>query len=111
MLAYTQEQLSHLASRVSVHVKQGATASDYVENCTTEAHDLVLAHVGNSKVPERVFERAIVEVAADLYYRRNAVNGLAQFDNGETLDVLRIGQDPLRPARAMLKPFLGVPLA
>lgn len=103
--------LEQLADRVASHVKAG-TASEYVRSCAAEAQELVKVHIGSvNSVPQAVLERAIVETAAELFWRRNAQNGIATFSSGDTLETARIGSDPMRPARTILAPWLGAPLA
>lgn len=93
----------------------GAPASDpYVAECAAEAADLVAAHVGAraSAVPARVMARAVLEVGADLYHRRSARNGIAGFEDTDMAPApVRINRDPLVPARPILAPWMGVPIA
>ena len=89
----------------------GAPASDpYVAECAA----LVAAHVGDraSAVPARVMARAVLEVGADLYHRRSARNGIAAFEESDIAPApVRINRDPLVPARPILAPWMGVPIA
>lgn len=109
---------SALTERVSAYVglKPGTPAAteraEYVRQCTTEATALIAAKVDAAKVPPSVWARAVVEVAADLYHRQAARNGVVIFDGGETgVDTVRIGADPLRPAWPLLRPYLGPVIA
>lgn len=103
-----------LASRLGSHVGvgRGAGSDDYVQQCVAEAIELVKQHVGPvSVVPEAILQRAVVECGADLYWRRQARSGVATFDSEGALETVRIGLDPMRSARAVLAPYLGVPIA
>lgn len=102
--------VEELAPQVAQQVKTGQV-TDYITGCTQEAAELVAAHIAGVTVPDSIHERAIIETAADLFWRRNAQNGIAQFDNGEGLELMRIGADPLHAARILLKPWTGVPIA
>lgn len=57
-------------------------------------------------IPAEVTTRAILEVGAELYHRKNTKNGFSQFATGETLSPLRIARDPLVAARPILAPYL-----
>lgn len=99
-----------LAQQVAEQVKAGRV-TPYITTCTKEALALVEQYVGETFVPAIILTRAVVETAADLFWRRNAQNGIAQFDNGEGLELMRIGADPMHAARILLKPWKGVPIA
>lgn len=104
----TPEQI---AARLAPFV--GANQADsYITSCATEAVELVTHHVGKCDVPGSVLERAALEVGADLYHRRTARNGIAGFEDTEVgTSPIRINRDPLTPARPILAPWLGVPIA
>ena len=53
-----------------------------------------------------VQERAVLEVGSELFHRRNAPNGVAQF---AALDgaPIRVARDPMVAARPLLSPYLG----
>lgn len=99
-----------LSQKVAAHAKAGPE-SDYVLSCTTEAIDLIKQHIGEATVPEAIATRAVIETAAELYWRRNARNGIAQFNSGEGIELMRVGADPMHAARIILRPWLGVPIA
>lgn len=83
----------------------------YLGECITEATALVGKHAGDRlpTIPEPVVDRAILEVAADLYHRRATRNGIAGFDDTEiSASLVRINRDPLTPARPILAPWIGV---
>ena len=86
----------------------------YLQACCDEASELVSTYAGPSaaSVPIAVYRRATLEVAADLYHRRSARNGVAGFDDNDlTPAPVRINRDPLVPARPILRPWLGVGIA
>ena len=84
----------------------------YLADCVDTANDLIKAYTGAVTIPESVLDRATLEVAADLYHRRSARNGVAGFDDNDINPVpVRINRDPLVPARPILAPYMGVPIA
>lgn len=102
-----------LATRLGSHVGvgRGASSDEYLQQCVEEAIELVQKHVAGVEVPEPILQRAVIECGADLYWRRQARSGVATFDSEGALETVRIGLDPMRSARAVLAPYLGVPIA
>lgn len=125
-----ESALTALVERVAKHAKT-STNDDYVRECTEQGIALVNKHIGAAllpievyergiapvetygvaRVPREMYERAVIETAADLFWRRNAQSGIAQFQSGEGLELMRIGADPLHAARIILRPWTGVPIA
>lgn len=101
------DDLDALTAKVASYVNS-APANPFVVSVTSEAVALVDQHIGRTaSVPGPVRTRAVVEVAAELFWRQQARNGLATFDGGEAgPEVVHIGTDPLRAVRPILRPYL-----
>lgn len=99
-----------LADKLAGHLK-APKGESYLMECTEEALALVEAHIGEAKVPAVMKERAIIECATELYWRRNNRNGIAQFDTDGGLELMRVSADPMHAARIILRPWLGVAIA
>ncbi|MCU1530119.1 MAG: hypothetical protein JWP75_3882 [Frondihabitans sp.] len=69
------------------------------------AEALVTQFVGASDVPEEVLDRAYLEVGSELYHRKNAPNGVAQFSTFDAAPI-RVARDPMVAARPILASFL-----
>jgi len=69
------------------------------------AEALVAAHVGAADVPETVLDRAVLEVASELFHRRNAPSGIAQFGAADGT-VVRVARDPMVAAYPLLAPWV-----
>jgi len=79
--------------------------SSFVDGCLASANQFVAKFVGNAKVPGDVLDQAVLSCASELFHRRSAPNGVAQFaDLGTTV---RIAKDPMTAAYQMLLPFVG----
>lgn len=79
--------------------------SSFVDSCLSSATQMVNKFVGASNVPVDVLDSAVLSCASELFHRRSAPNGVAQFaDLGQTV---RIAKDPMNAAREMLLPFTG----
>lgn len=59
-----------------------------------------------SGVPQAVKDRAVLEVAAELYHRKNTKNGIAQFAVPDMASPIRIARDPMVAAYPILNRFL-----
>lgn len=79
--------------------------SDFVDSCLASANQMVGKFVGSSRVPSDVLDSAVLSCASELFHRRSAPNGVAQF--ADLGSVVRIAKDPMNAAREMLLPFTG----
>jgi hypothetical protein len=93
-----------------LNLKNYVGASDiddaFVEDCWNEAIELVSAVVGSADVPSSVLNRAHLEAGSELFHRRSAPNGIAQF---QTFDgaAIRVARDPLIGVYPILSRYLG----
>jgi hypothetical protein len=79
--------------------------SSNVDQCLAAANQYVSRFVGSARVPTDVLDQAVLSCASELFHRRSAPNGIAQFaDLGTTV---RIAKDPMTAAYQMLLPFVG----
>lgn len=83
--------------------------AEFAADCQTQATALVGKFIGGEDnpfgVPEEVVNRAILEVGADLYYRRASRNGIVGLDGIEP-QPMRLSRDPMSAAYALLRPYL-----
>lgn len=83
--------------------------AEFAQTSQAEAEALVNNFIGGQDnpfgVPTQVLERAILEVGADLYYRRAARNGIVGLD-GVDPQPMRLNRDPMSAAYALLRPYL-----
>ncbi|GAA1790894.1 hypothetical protein [Leucobacter iarius] len=82
----------------------------YAERSKHEAETLVHGFIGGENnpfgVPVAAVERAVLEVGADLYYRRLARNGITSFEGDMAPQPMRLNRDPMTAAYPFLRPFL-----
>ena len=84
------------------------TADDtFVQQCWTEAIALVSKFVGTATVPLTIADRARIEVGQELYNRRAAPNGIAQYATFEGTTVQRVARDAMQGAYPLLQPYVG----
>ena len=90
----------------------GAPDSDdaFVETCYDDASTLVLRFIGQTYVPSDILTRATLEVGSELYHRRSAPNGIAQFSTFDGTPI-RVARDPMIGAYPLLNRFVGLGVA
>ena len=84
------------------------------QSSQAEADDLVGGFVGAENpfgVPQTILNRCILEVAADLFFRRQSRNGVMPFDGGMEAQPLRIRNDPLAGIYPLLRVYIPSGLA
>jgi hypothetical protein len=89
----------------------------FAQQCAAEAEIMVGNFVGATEktpnpynVPDEVLGRAVLEVGADLYYRKASRNGIASFDTGMPApEPMRLNRDPMAAAFPILRPFMPAP--
>lgn len=91
----------------------GAPASDdaFVADCWTEASALVAKFVGTATVNADILNRAKIECGSELYHRRSAPNGVAQFATLDGGSAVRVARDPMIAAYPILVPYVGQGIA
>lgn len=95
------------ASDLTTYVGASTEDATYVASCWTEAVALVNGLIGTATVPEEITDRAYLECGSELYHRRQAPNGIAQF---ATFDgsAIRVARDPLVGVYPLLSRFIGM---
>lgn len=90
----------------------GAPDSDdaFVETCYTNASSMVTVYIGETEVPANIVTRAVLEVGSELYHRRSAPNGVAQFSTFDGSPI-RIARDPMVGAYPILNRYVGLGVA
>lgn len=107
-MAASPDALATLAGYV-----QATAADPYVVKCANEATTMVgavVSKVGPDVVPAEVVARAVLEVGAELFNRRQSRNGIVGLDNNDFAP-MRIARDPMKAAMPYLQPYLGPAVA
>lgn len=102
------------ATNLAEYVGAPDSDSAYVEQCWDEADSLVTAYIGSIDpvidLPIAIVDRATLEVGSELYHRRQAPNGVAQFSSFDGAPI-RVARDPMLSAYPLLQRYLGAGLA
>lgn len=80
--------------------------SDFVERCLDAGHTLVDRYQGQSVVPNDVHRQAIFICASEIFHRRSAPNGVAQFASFDGSPI-RVAKDPMNAVYPLLMPYTG----
>lgn len=106
-----KEQGDKLASALSLYVGD-VPLTDYLKKCVTVAWLSVTHFVGSAVIPSHILDRAVLEVAAELYHRKNAPNGIKSYaDAFDGASAIRVARDALIAARPLLTPYMPLPIA
>ncbi|MCX4577945.1 hypothetical protein OHB41_33130 [Streptomyces sp. NBC_01571] len=95
-------------NNLSAYVNCNEDDYPFVEQCWTEAVALVTAYVGSQTVPQTILDRAALETGSELFHRRSAPNGVAQFAISPDVAPIRVARDPMVGAYPLLKKYMVV---
>lgn len=80
---------------------------DFINSCLASANALVDNYVGDvASVPEDIKDQAVLIAASEIFHRRSAPNGIAQFASVDGQPI-RMGKDPMTAVYPLLLPFVG----
>lgn len=81
---------------------------NFAAECAEQAVSLVARYLGTraESVPVSVVRRAQLEVASELFYRKDAPNGITQFATPDGGTGIRVARDPMLGAYPILDRFL-----
>jgi hypothetical protein len=80
---------------------------DFIETCLEGGRKLVENYIGEVvSVPESIKDQSVLIASSELFHRRSAPNGIAQFASMDGQPV-RVGKDPLAAVYPLLQPFVG----
>lgn len=106
-----KEQGDKLASALGRYVGD-VPRTDYLKECISVAWLSVNHFVGTAVIPPYILDRAVLEVAAELYHRKNAPNGIKSYaDAFDGASAIRVARDALVAARPLLTPYMPLPVA
>lgn len=84
----------------------GSEVTDFTTECLSAGHALVDRYQGEAEVPEKVHIQAVMICASELYHRRSAPNGVAQFASFDGSPI-RVAKDPMNAVYPLLMPYTG----
>lgn len=79
----------------------------FIESCLSAANAHVGRYIGEvDTVPAEIHDQSILICASELFHRRSAPNGVAQFASMDGSPV-RIARDPMGAVYPLLQPYVG----
>jgi hypothetical protein len=91
------------------YVQASGDDAPYAKESEGVARQMVIDFIGGESnpfdVPDAVVERAVLEVGADIYYRKASKNGLVTMQ-GVDPQLFRINRDPMASAYPLLRRYL-----
>ena len=80
---------------------------DFIESCLSAGNAQVGNYIGEiDTVPREIHNQAILICASELFHRRSAPNGIAQFASMDGSPV-RVAKDPMGAVYPLLLPYVG----
>lgn len=80
---------------------------DFIESCLSAGNAMVGNYIGSvDTVPNEVHRQAILICSSEIYHRRSAPNGIAQFASMDGAPV-RVAKDPMGAVYPLLLPYVG----
>lgn len=102
----TTPATTDLAWYVEALGEDAAYASTSAAEAKQLVHDFIGGETNPFEVPESVVARAVLEVGADLYYRKASRNGVVEFGGVEVAQPIRLNRDPMAAAYPILRRYL-----
>jgi hypothetical protein len=79
----------------------------FIDSCLSAGNALVGNYIGEiDTVPDEVHRQAILICASELFHRRSAPNGIAQFASMDG-SPMRVAKDPMGAVYPLLLPFVN----
>jgi hypothetical protein len=104
----TDDSTAPAATDLSWYVQALGEDLAFAATSQAEAEQMIGDFIGEGnpyKVPALVVARAVLEVGADLYYRKASRNGVVQLDGVEP-QLFRLNRDPMAAAYPLLRRYL-----
>ena len=84
----------------------GTDESTFPQECLTSGLALVTRYIGTKTVPAAIKDQATLIASSELFHRRSAPNGVAQFASFDGSPI-RVAKDPLNAVYPLLMPYTG----
>lgn len=85
----------------------GTDESTFPQECLTAGQALVTNYIGEvSTVPTAIQDQAVLIASSEIFHRRSAPNGVAQFASFDGSPI-RVAKDPMNAVYPLLIPFVG----
>jgi hypothetical protein len=80
--------------------------SSFVDDCLASGVALVENYIGEQEAPAVIIDQAVLLCSSELFHRRSAPNGIAQFASMDGSSPMRVAKDPMTAVYSLLLPFV-----
>ena len=85
----------------------GTEETDFPQECLNSGLALVERYIGEvDTIPASIEDQAVLIASSELFHRRSAPNGVAQFASMDGSPI-RVAQDPMNAVYPLLMPYTG----
>jgi hypothetical protein len=85
----------------------GTDETTFPQECLDSGLALIERYIGEiDVVPASVFDQSVLIASSELFHRRSAPNGVAQFASFDGAPI-RVAKDPLNAVYPLLLPYVG----
>jgi hypothetical protein len=85
----------------------GTDETDFPQECLTAGHALVTKYIGAiTGIPVSVHDQSVLIASSELFHRRSAPNGVAQFASFDGSPI-RVAKDPMNAVYPLLQRYVG----
>jgi hypothetical protein len=85
----------------------GTDETVFPQECLTAGHALVTRYIGEVEgIPTTIHDQAVYIASSELFHRRSAPQGVAQFASMDGTPV-RVARDPMIAVYPLLQPYTG----
>jgi len=82
-------------------------SGDFITGCLNSGKSLIENYIGEvTTVPNHIEDQAVLICSSELFHRRSAPNGIAQFASMDGSPV-RVAKDPMGAVYPLLLPYVG----
>ena len=80
--------------------------SSFVDDCLASGLALVENYIGTQTVPAVIKDQSVLLCSSELFHRRSAPNGIAQFASMDGSSPMRVAKDTMTAVYTLLLPFV-----
>jgi hypothetical protein len=84
----------------------GTDETTFPQECLTAGHALVTKYIGAKTVPVSLHDQAVLITSSELFHRRSAPNGVAQFASFDGAPI-RVAKDPMNAVYPLLQRYVS----
>lgn len=92
--------------RLATYVGASGADESLLRDAWDQAEVMVTDYIGAVTVPPKILDLAIIQTGSELFARRSAPSGIAQYATGD-MNPVRLARDPMTGTYPMLRRYVG----